>query len=138
MNMTVATRLASLWTHAMFAVLAAPDKSGTFVVDLSRASSTDLVGGVQAVGGPYSYLAGRALATRAPLFGYLNHRLVGHVFGGLGRSCQHHVWAVPGWGGYYLRLGCLSMLTKMKCMLCPTSCNSSARGTRKCHGGGKC
>lgn len=44
MSMTVAIRPASLWTHAMFAVLAALEKSGMSVVYLERPSNADLVG----------------------------------------------------------------------------------------------
>ena len=43
MSMTVAFRPASLWTHAMFAVVAELDKSGRCSVDLTQSSRADLV-----------------------------------------------------------------------------------------------
>ena len=43
MSMTVAMRPASLWTHAMFAVVAGLDKSGWCAVNLSHDSKADLV-----------------------------------------------------------------------------------------------
>ena len=43
MSMTVAIRPASLWTHAMFAVVAELDKSGRCSVDLTHDSRADLV-----------------------------------------------------------------------------------------------
>ena len=42
--MTVAIRPASLWTHALFAVVADLDKSGLCSVDLTHDSRADLVG----------------------------------------------------------------------------------------------
>ena len=44
MDMTVAIRPASLWTHALFAVVADLDKSGLCSVDLTHDSRADLVG----------------------------------------------------------------------------------------------
>ena len=43
-SMTVAIRPASLWTHAMFAVVADLEKSGVCSVDLTHDSKADLVG----------------------------------------------------------------------------------------------
>eukprot|EP00903_Cladosiphon_okamuranus_P010409 g9846.t1 len=44
MSMTVAIRPASLWTHAMFAVLAAMEEGGSSMVDLTCDASADLLG----------------------------------------------------------------------------------------------
>ena len=44
MSMTVAIRPASLWTHAMFAVIADLEKSGLCTVDLTQDSRADLLG----------------------------------------------------------------------------------------------
>ena len=44
MSMTVAIPPASLWTHAMFAVLASLEKAGSSRVDLSRDDRADLLG----------------------------------------------------------------------------------------------
>ena len=44
MSLTVAIRSASLWTHAMFAVLSKLEKSGARRIDLARDSHADLVG----------------------------------------------------------------------------------------------
>ena len=44
MSLTVAIRPASLWTHAMFAVLSKLEKSGASRIDLARDSHADLVG----------------------------------------------------------------------------------------------
>lgn len=44
MSMTVAIRPASLWTHAMFAVLASMEKAGRSRVDLSLDANADLLG----------------------------------------------------------------------------------------------
>ena len=47
MSMTVATRPASLRTHAMFSTLATLEKSGRSRVDLTLDASADLVGEFQ-------------------------------------------------------------------------------------------
>ena len=43
MSMAVAIRPASLWTHAMFAVVTELEKSGRCFVDLTNDSRADLV-----------------------------------------------------------------------------------------------
>ena len=51
MSMTVALRPVSLWTHAMFAVLADLEKSGLRIADLTRDSSADILGANSSSGG---------------------------------------------------------------------------------------
>ena len=47
MSLTMAIRLASLWTHAMFAVLSKLEKSGVSRIDLAHDFHVDLVGEIQ-------------------------------------------------------------------------------------------
>ena len=77
MSMTVAIRPVSLWTHAMFAVIADVEKSGLCIVDLTRDSRADILGRIQAVAEYVSCLARGAVAACATLRGSLDARVVG-------------------------------------------------------------
>ena len=103
MSMTVDNRPASLWMHAMFAVVADLDKSGLCFVDLMHDSSADFVIEFKQWLS-IDYLGSRAVAACAALRGRLDERIVGCVLRRIGRRGQHELGHFPLGGGVPARL----------------------------------
>ena len=132
MSMAMAIRSASLWTHAMFAVIADLHKSGLCSVDLTHDSRADLVSEFK------QWLSIAATSQEGPwqrAWYFATALTKGSsdassvAWGGHG---QHDLGHLPRREGCFRQTGCLSISTTWKSTVSTIFCGRSARDTRMC------